>query len=177
MSAHIAAAPIHDRPAPAPLWRIYPSGRPTAAQQWAVRGSADDGGLPPIHVTHADHRRIERLIAARLGRSDAIAAFLARELDRAILCRPEDLPPDVVTLDARVVFRTDDGAEVESRTLVAPDQEPPAGRHVSVLSPLGAALLGLREGDRMPFADRGALRSVRVEMVAFQPQAHRRRPA
>lgn len=171
-----SARPSPDGPAMDLRWRRYPSARQTAAQAWSSGCGPVDGGLPPVFLTDADYADIERLFAAYLCRDYPVVSFLARELDRARIMGPDEIPADVVTMNSRVVFRSDAEAEPVSRVLTFPPDCLSPGRHVSVMSPLGAALLGLREGARIEFNDMaGASRWVRIDMVAFQPEAHRRR--
>lgn len=127
--------------------------------------------LPPIYVSLRDFGRLERL--ARVGPDDcdeAVARFLAAELDRAIICYDAELPDDVVTMRSRVRFRTEPNGEAESRVLVYPEDYDPSGAALSILSPLGVALLGLREGSAMSYDTlHGGPRQVIVEEVAWRP--------
>ena len=176
MSARFVAFPMPGEPGAREVWPLYPSGRPTAAQIWSAREPAGGVILPPVYVSEADHRRIRDLIATQAAGDPSVAGFLAGELDRAVLRRAEDLPEDAVAMNAHVVFRTDADRGAATGVLVYPDEDRlPAGRPISVLSPLGAALLGLREGTGMAFADRdGTPNSVRVEAVTARPAAKRR---
>src|SRR3546814_12189785 len=97
-----------------------------------------------------------------LSAGDPVGSFLLAELDRAIVVQPKDLPKDVAAMNRRLIFRRGDAA-AENRVLVYPHQYHPTGQYLSILSPLGVALLGLREGSRMFFRMRdGAEDSVRV---------------
>lgn len=132
--------------------------------------------LPPIVVTRSDHDHLRAHVDRARGNVDAsIVAFLERELDRAEI-RPADMvPPDVVTMNTRVIYRRHPGFNIEMRVLVYDEEDGPVGAGVPVLSPLGVALLGLRAGDRMPYAslDGGPAIAV-VERVAYQPEAEGR---
>lgn len=129
--------------------------------------------LPPIIVTRDDCDRLRALADRARGRANAaVVAFLARELDRAEICRPGIVPPDIVTMNARVYYRRQLGLPTEMRTLVYDPEDAPAGAGLPILSPLGVALLGLRAGQRMPYASLdGAAAIVLVERVAYQPEA------
>jgi regulator of nucleoside diphosphate kinase len=82
--------------------------------------------------------------------SHPVSTFLRAEVHRAIVTeRPAD---DVVCLNAWVTYRIDWGP-AESRLLLHPDDYAPGTHHLSILSPVGAALIGIRVGDRMPFFD------------------------
>src|SRR3546814_2649157 len=80
-----------------------------------------------------------------------------------------DLPDQVVAMNAQAIFRLDGLPQAESRMLVYPDRYHPTGQYLSILSPVGVALLGLREGRSMPFRTRdGAASRIHVEKVLAQ---------
>jgi len=77
---------------------------------------------------------------------------LTDELDRAIVVHPEHIPNDVVTMHTRCAYideRTGMRREIE---LVYPDEADPGQGKISVLTPVGSALLGLRVGQEIPWA-------------------------
>lgn len=99
-------------------------------------------------------------------------AHLVSELDRADVVDPRDFPPDVVTTNSRVVFEDVTTGQATEVTIVFPQDADIARGKVSVLAPVGTALLGLAEGDAIvwPFPD-GSSRCLRVVAVTFQPEA------
>jgi regulator of nucleoside diphosphate kinase len=100
---------------------------------------------------------------------------LKRKLARASVLPADRVPPDVVTMNSRLRFR--DGAAERHAKLVYPREADGRGR-VSVLSPLGATLLGLSAGEQVEARFPGsAPRRIRVEAVISQPErTTRRRP-
>jgi regulator of nucleoside diphosphate kinase len=132
--------------------------------------------LPTIYVTARDRNRLEMLLATRHRFiPDTVHAELRRELARAVVCGDDDIPTDVVTMNSRALFRPDLGGELQSRTLIYDDDHSSIGGTISVVTATGAALLGLREGSRMPYVTRDGERRVLVlEKVAYQPEAHGR---
>jgi regulator of nucleoside diphosphate kinase len=75
-------------------------------------------------------------------------------------------------MNVRATYRMDEDREPESRVLVYPEDYTPLGGQVSVLSPVGAALLGLRAGSRMPYRMLGGSKHcLVVEEVGGRPQA------
>lgn len=132
--------------------------------------------LPPVMVTSNDARRLRAMLSRRRDRiDDAVLRFLSSELDRAIVCQPDIMPPNVVTMNSRVFFRRHFGQPVLSRTLVYDEDYAVVGGTLSVFTPLGAALLGLRDGSRMPYVSREGIRYVAVvERVAYQPEGEGR---
>lgn len=132
------------------------------------QGVARPGRLPAIVVEAAHADRLADLAEATAGRAPEVAAFLLGELERArIVAR---LPADVVTIGSWVTYT--DRASGESRTvqLVYPDRADIAAGRVSVLTPVGAALLGLSVGQAMGWRTRtGAARDLVVTAVSHEP--------
>ncbi len=130
---------------------------------------------PLIWITTDDFRAL-RLLAHRHRRgAPEICEYLMDEINRAIVCAPDWIPDDVVTMNSRVAFKASDEMAAETRMLVFPDRYDPAGHAISVLTPLGAALIGLAAGSFIDYRDRqGDVNSVRVERVVYQPEAARR---
>lgn len=119
-----------------------------------------------IFITTADFGRIETLAYLRLDPDHPAVPVLAAKLEAAVLCRPEDIPGDVVTVNTGVRYRVDGDAAPTSCILVHPDQYVPTGQHVSLASPLGAALIGEREGARVSYSDdQGRGRMLTIEKV------------
>ena len=108
--------------------------------------------LPPITVATCDYNRLMLTATIARRRGDPHAEFLLAELRRAALCRADDLPDDVISTNCRVIYRTDDAGAAHARLLVHPDDLKRPGAELSVTTPLGIALLGLRVGDRMPYS-------------------------
>src|SRR5690606_7308123 len=94
------------------------SDRPAGLARPASAGWSED--LPPLHLTMSDHQRLERIGRLHFALGHPVARFLLQELERAILCRPDQLPADVVTLGSRVLFRLEPGGAAAVRELVAP---------------------------------------------------------
>ena len=141
-----------------------------AASSGGLRPDFDD--LPPVLLTSNDLRRLRALIMrARHETDDSVLQFLVRELDRAVVCQPDLIPADVVTMNSRVFFRRHIGQPVESRTLVYDGNYAVLGGAIPILTPLGVALLGLRDGSQMPYLSLQGVRYIaRVERVAYQPE-------
>mgnify|MGYP001228045006 CR=1 FL=1 len=99
-------------------------------------------------------------------------AHLASELERADIVAARDVPPNVVTMNSRVVYEDEaTGARAEVTIVFPHDADVRHGR-ISVLAPVGTALLGLAQGDSIvwPFPDGGS-RCLRVLDVTYQPEA------
>jgi regulator of nucleoside diphosphate kinase len=97
---------------------------------------------------------------------------LAAELSKAAVVDSRRVPPDVVTMNSRVLFEDASTGERRMVTIVFPQQADPSKGFISVLAPVGTALLGLASGQSIvwPFPD-GATRSLRVLQIIYQPEA------
>jgi regulator of nucleoside diphosphate kinase len=99
---------------------------------------------------------------------------LQDELDRADIVAPKELPRGVVTMHARVRYVDETTGERRRVTLVYPDQTDLQRGRISVLAPVGAALLGLATGDAIDWEFPHGVRRLRVERVV-QPAGRRAR--
>jgi regulator of nucleoside diphosphate kinase len=127
---------------------------------------------PRLIMSVQDARRLEALIASPRAQGSATAQQLEDEIARADLREPADIPADVVTMNSEVVC-LDESTGVERRLrLVYPDAADAAAHYVSVLAPVGAALLGLAVGQSIDWPMPGGRTSrLRVERVLYQPEA------
>ncbi len=101
---------------------------------------------PAIIINELDAERIDRLLEQPAFANSPVADALNEELDRAQMLAPEAMPHDVVTMNSRVKFRDLTSGEERVRTLVFPSQVTDSASQLSVLAPVGAALLGLKVG-------------------------------
>lgn len=127
-----------------------------------------------IRVTRNDLERLERVVAARRGvasRDEAHLDALQEELERADVVEPADMPADVVTMQSRVRVRDLGSGQETVYTLVFPREADVNAGRLSVLAPIGTALLGYRQGDEIEWPVPGGLRRLKVLKVLFQPEA------
>lgn len=101
---------------------------------------------PPVFVTPEDFRRLYTLAEDAERRTPAVAAYLLDELERAQQVPAADLPPDAVGMGSRVTYRDEATGRERSVTLVFPGEESADAGAVSILTPVGAALFGMRPG-------------------------------
>lgn len=118
---------------------------------------------PHITISSLDAERIEALAG--------VGPALLEELARADVLAPQDMPPHVVTMNSTVRFEIDGSGEVRCLTLAYPKDMAQVPDAISILTPIGAALLGLSVGDSIswPRPD-GQLSQVRVLEVLYQPE-------
>jgi regulator of nucleoside diphosphate kinase len=126
-----------------------------------------------ISVTHRDAGRLAQLLEAYGSRGKPGAyATLEEELGNANLVDPKDIAPDVVTMNSRVLFEDVRTNEAGTVTIVYPADANPSEGRISVLSPVGAALLGEPEGRELELPlPHGHSRRIRIESVLYQPEA------
>jgi regulator of nucleoside diphosphate kinase len=123
-----------------------------------------------LYLTELDVTRLER-IASRAG-SAQLEDMLDSLLARATIVAPEEIPTDVVTMNTRVVCFLPGEQLARNWTLVYPDAADFDAGRLSVLSPVGQALLGARAGQTVKYRlPDGREQHVTVDGIAFQPEA------
>src|SRR5688572_3173638 len=121
-----------------------------------------------IIVTDTDLERLRPVIDTS---SSAISQSLEDELHRATVVRQAEVPADVVTMNSDVVYEDcATGARRAVRVVYPKDADAGAGR-VSVLAPIGAALLGLHVGQAIDWRVPGGVKRIRVAEIRYQPEA------
>jgi regulator of nucleoside diphosphate kinase len=108
--------------------------------------------LPDITITRADFERLSKLLDS--ASASAVSDYLDAELNRAQIVEAEDIQQSVVTMHSRVMFRDDSTGESRTVSLVYPGEEDIDAGRISVLTPIGAALLGLSEGQSIHWQTR-----------------------
>ena len=127
-----------------------------------------------IFITDDDMARLKDLVLrGRLAsrRDQAHLEELEEELDRAEVIAAEDVSPDVVTMHSTVRVRDLDSGRSVVYTLVFPGEADIDRQRISVLAPIGTALIGYRVGDLIEWPTPGRTRRLRIEDVLFQPEA------
>ncbi|MBS0211603.1 MAG: nucleoside diphosphate kinase regulator [Proteobacteria bacterium] len=123
---------------------------------------------PDIVLSTLDAERLERLLAETrfVGRAE-----LENELVRARVVEPHAVPPDVVTMNSTVRFTVVTTGESFELTLVYPKDVDASGTRISILAPVGSALLGLAQGDEIEWPKPGGgMLKVKVAAVTYQPE-------
>ena len=116
-----------------------------------------DRSVPNIVVGNADYERLTDLATASLERLPEVATELLDEMDRAKIVSDGSVPANVVRMGSTVTFRSDDGREL-TETLVYPVDEDSDAHRISVMTPVGAALIGLAEGQSISWTARDGRR-------------------
>lgn len=110
---------------------------------------------PPIVLTRADYQRLSSLARAALRTSPDVADFLLGELDRAAVVEAGPAPGDVITMGSEVSYREERSGDIRRVRLVYPHEADLAAGRVSVMTPVGAALIGLQPGQSMTWQSGG----------------------
>jgi regulator of nucleoside diphosphate kinase len=127
-----------------------------------------------IRITEVDrHRLIDLIVNAQSGeyRGSVYLEKLRGELDRAQVVTPQEIPADVITMNSKVVLLDMESNEEETYTLVYPEHANPAEGKISILAPIGTAMLGYRVGDTFEWEVPAGTRRLKIEKILYQPEA------
>ena len=124
-------------------------------------------------ITAEDRERLEGLLESPLasvaGPSNQFHGLRA-ELRQAAIVPADEVPPDVVTMNSTITLRDFETNDTETYTLVYPEDADIASNRLSVLAPIGTAILGQRVGDKLRWPVPAGWRRLRIEQVIYQPE-------
>lgn len=123
---------------------------------------------PDIVLGAADHRQLNSLAMAGLTQSPDRSDDLLQELERARVVDDSAVPDDIVRMGSTLLYRTDSGQETQV-TLVYPVDADIANGRISVLTPVGTALIGLRVGQSITWRSRDGKRHMLTILSVTQP--------
>lgn len=127
-----------------------------------------------IFITRTDQERLEKLIQREeefAPGSKTHLEELKSELQQAVIIEPQHIPADVITMRSQVLLKDLSNGEEMICTLAYPDEADILEGKISVLAPIGMAILGYRENDRVEWAIPGGIALLKVEKILFQPEA------
>ena len=126
---------------------------------------------PHIIISALDLARIERLLDSLPDHRFPGKRALEQELDRAEVRDPVEMPPHVVTMNSEVRFRLQPSGEEFCLTLVYPKDVNGHTDRISILAPVGSALLGLAIGDEITWPGPGGQPlQVSIIEIVYQPE-------
>jgi len=127
--------------------------------------------LPPLLLSRLDSERIDALLEQPIAQGIDTEALEA-ELARAEVVEPGQMPGDVITMNSTARFRDEDTGDERELTLVYPKDADGSPDKVSILAPVGSALLGLRIGATIEWPVPGG-RTIRLRVLSiqYQPEA------
>jgi len=123
-----------------------------------------------IYVTEADMKRLRPLIEGMKNSRDDLRGLQA-ELEHARVVTPADVPPDVITMNSKARLRDLDTGEEMIFALVFPGKASIEHDRISVVAPIGTAMLGQRVGDEFEWEVPAGSVRLRVEEMLYQPEA------
>jgi len=127
-----------------------------------------------IHVTDFDLERLRSLLDdTRLwsARDRKHVEQLEGELEKAYVVAPAEIPADVVTMNSEVAVRDLGSGQEMAFTLVFPSEADVEQRKISILAPVGTAVLGYRVGDTIEWKVPARVRNLKIKRVLYQPEA------
>ena len=128
-----------------------------------------------ICITEFDMKRLKGLIKFAEERwNKRVVQYLDgldKELDRAEVFMPEEIPTDVITMNSTFRLRDLDSGEETVYTLVFPAMADSMKGKISILAPVGTAVLGCRVGDTVEWEVPSGLKKLRVKRIIYQPEA------
>lgn len=127
--------------------------------------------LPKVILDKTLINRLESLASSMMRRSPTLAERMMEELARAKLVAPEKLRSDIVTIGSAVTYRDQTSDRTRTVVLCYPEDEDIDQNRISVLTPVGVALLGLSAGAKIPWLTRNdETRALEVLTVAPPPE-------
>ena len=127
-----------------------------------------------IYITELDYNRLTGLIDRTRESNGVDREYLNKletELDRAEIVAPKDLPANVVTMRSQVRLQDLVSGESNTYSLVFPTEADFARGKISVLAPIGTAILGYRQGDTIEWPVPSGLRRLKIEEILYQPES------
>ena len=127
-----------------------------------------------IYITEPDYERLSGLIDRTRERSNTDREYLNKleaELDRAEIVDAKDIPANVITMRSRVRLKDLVSGETNTYSLVFPTEADFAEGKISVLAPIGTAILGYSLGDTIEWPVPSGLRRLKVEEILYQPES------
>lgn len=124
-----------------------------------------------IYITNYDMLRLEKLLDEFSSRNSKHLDELAKELLRAEIVDPKSIPPDVITMNSRVRLMDLDSKEERIYTLVFPRDANIDQNKISILAPIGTAMIGYRGGDTIKWQVPAGTKRLKVLSILYQPEA------
>ncbi len=124
--------------------------------------------LPQLRISAVDHERLRMLVSTAMESQPKMRATLEPlrlELERASVLAAGAIPPGVVVMGSRVEIEDRESGDVDTYTLVYPEQADAAAGRLSILAPIGTAILGFAEGDTFAWRTPGGTRQLYLRKV------------
>lgn len=128
----------------------------------------------PIFVTSFDKERLEQVLAEAKRSEYRGSEYLVRlehEIARAKVVSSKEIPPDVITMNSKTRLVDIDTGEEMTYSLVFPEDADILQDKISILAPIGTAMLGYRVGDIFEWPVPEGIRKIQVKEIVYQPEA------
>lgn len=125
-----------------------------------------------IHITSDDRKQLKELLTTQISSAEAMGPHvrkLENEINKATVIPPEEADPDLITMNSNVLLELD-GAEMDL-WLVYPKDADISENKVSILSPIGTAILGYRKGDTVHWEIPSGTTEIFIKEILFQPES------
>ncbi|GER79535.1 MAG: RNA polymerase-binding protein Rnk [Anaerolineaceae bacterium] len=127
-----------------------------------------------IYITEFDLERLKKLLWDAQSTDYRKSEYLEKlkvEIRRATVVSPRDIPSDVITMNSTVALQDLDTGDEETYTLVFPEDSDPGQGKVSILAPIGTAMLGYKVGDTFEWNVPAGKRRLQVKKILYQPES------
>jgi regulator of nucleoside diphosphate kinase len=127
-----------------------------------------------IYITEPDYHRLSALIETTRERNGVDREYINKleaELDRAEIVDPKHIPADVITMRSKVRLKDLVTGEANTYSLVFPTEADFSEGKISILAPIGTAILGYKLGDIIEWPVPSGLRRIKVDEIVYQPEA------
>ena len=127
-----------------------------------------------IFISDFDRKRLMQLIAGSSKSKNLDKEHLVeleKELKRGIVFEPRNIPKDLITMNSKVRFKDLDSREEMTYTLVFPGKADISNNKISILAPIGTALIGYRVGDIIEWKVPAGLKRLKVGEILYQPES------
>ena len=129
---------------------------------------------PSIYITTQDAEKLRKLMREAYHsdyRGSDYLKKLAGEIEKASVVQPDQIPSNVITLNSTARLVDQQTNEEMIYTLVFPEDADPSQGKISILAPIGTAMLGYKTGDTFEWDTPGGKRIIRVKEILYQPEA------
>ena len=130
--------------------------------------------MTTIYITESDYQRLSGLIETTRERNGVDKEYLNKlelELERAEIVDPRNIPADVITMRSKVRLKDLVSGETNIYSLVFPTEADFTQGKISILAPIGTAILGYKRGDSIEWPVPSGLRRLKVDEILYQPEA------
>src|ERR1044072_728032 len=127
-----------------------------------------------IYITEPDYNRLSALIEKKRESNGIDREYLNKleaELDRAEIVDPKDIPANVITMRSTVRLKDLVTGDENTYSLVFPTEADFSQGKISILAPIGTAILGYKRGDTIEWTVPSGLRRLKVDEIIYQPEA------